>query len=168
MDVIETVTTRNEDFAAHQFTSGLRMMPSLKTIVIGCVDPRVDPTAVLGAQPGELAAIRNVGGRVTKRTLMELVMLRKVTQAAGSDLGPGWNLIVLQHTNCGITLLEDQPNLLSDYFELEENHLAEQTVGDPREAVAHDVAVLLSEPKLAGAQVSGFVYDVITGRLNAV
>ena len=168
MDVIETLTSRNEDFSAHQFTSGLRMMPSLKTIVIGCVDPRVDPTAVLGAQPGELAAIRNVGGRVTQRTMMELVMLRKVTQAAGSDLGPGWNLVVLHHTNCGITLLEDQPEMLADYFEVDENLLAEQAVGDPRAAVAHDIAVLRADPRLAGAHVSGLVYDVITGRVDAV
>ncbi len=97
MGVVETLTGRNADFAKTQFTEGLRMMPALKTIVIGCVDPRVDPEAVLGAEPGEIATIRNVGGRVTPRTLEEMMMLRKVTQAAGGDLGLGWEVIVLQH-----------------------------------------------------------------------
>ena len=45
MDIDKALIQRNADFAAHRFTSGLKMMPSLKTIVIGCVDPRVDPTA---------------------------------------------------------------------------------------------------------------------------
>jgi len=34
MDVVETLTSRNADFAANQFSSGLRLMLSLKTIVI--------------------------------------------------------------------------------------------------------------------------------------
>jgi carbonic anhydrase len=62
MDVVETLTGRNTDFAANRFSPGLRLMPSLKTIVIGCVDPRVDPNAVLGVAPGEVGTIRNVGG----------------------------------------------------------------------------------------------------------
>ncbi|MFD8076817.1 carbonic anhydrase [Streptomyces sp. NPDC059718] len=144
------------------------MMPALKTIVIGCVDPRVDPEAVLGAQQGEIAVIRNVGGRVTKRTLEELVMLRRVTQAAGADLGPGWELIVLQHTNCGIILLEDQPELLTPYFATDEAGLAEQAVSDPHAAIAHDVAALRAEARLEGVRVSGLLYDVSTGEVETV
>lgn len=168
MGVVETLTDRNAAFAKSGFTEGLRMMPALKTIVIGCVDPRVDPAAVLGAEQGEIAAIRNVGGRVTPRTLMELVMLRKVTQAAGADLGPGWELVVLHHTQCGIGLLEDQPELLADYFGTDAADLPAQAVGDARAAVAHDVAALRAETRLEGVRVSGLVYDVATGRVETV
>ncbi|MFE5136271.1 carbonic anhydrase [Streptomyces fagopyri] len=168
MGVVETLTDRNAEFAKNGFTEGLRMMPALKTIVIGCVDPRVDPAAVLGAEQGEIAAIRNVGGRVTPRTLMELVMLRKVTQAAGADLGPGWELVVLHHTQCGIGLLADQPELLADYFGTDAAGLPAQAVGDARAAVAHDVAALRAESRLEGVRVSGLVYDVETGRVETV
>ncbi|MFD8424900.1 carbonic anhydrase [Streptomyces sp. NPDC059668] len=168
MGVVETLTGRNADFAKTRFTEGLRMMPALKAIVIGCVDPRVDPEAVLGAGPGEIAAIRNVGGRVTPRTLEELAMLRKVTQSAGGDLGPGWELIVLHHTHCGITLLVDQPDLLAPYFETDEQGLAEQAVSDPRAALAHDVAALRAETRLGGVRVSGLLYDVATGTVEVV
>jgi carbonic anhydrase len=99
---------------------------------------------------------------------MELVMLRNVTQAAGADFGPGWELVVLHHTNCGITLLEDQPDMLSDYFEVDEKLLDEQAVGDPRAAVARDVGALHAETRLAGVRVSGLVYDVATGRVDTV
>ncbi|MEV7323789.1 carbonic anhydrase [Streptomyces sp. NPDC093970] len=168
MGVVETLTSRNADFTKTRFTDGLRMMPNLKTIVIGCVDPRVDPAVVLGAEQGDIAAIRNVGGRVTQRTLDELVMLRKVTQAAGADLGPGWELIVLQHTHCGITLLQNQPELLTPYFATDESGLAEQSVGDPRAALAHDVAALRGETRLEGVRVSGLLYDVATGEVETV
>jgi carbonic anhydrase len=168
VSVSEMLTTRNEDFAARQYTAGLRMMPSLKTIVIGCVDPRVDPAVVLGAAPGEIAAIRNVGGRVTPAVRREVAMLRQVTLAAGGDLGPGWELIVMHHTDCGITRLTGQPELLSAFFEVDENSLAELAVTNPREAVALDVAALRAEASVPGISVSGLVYDVATGLIETI
>ncbi|HEY0690471.1 MAG TPA: carbonic anhydrase [Kribbella sp.] len=168
MSVSELLTIRNKDFAAGRFTTGLRMMPSLKTIVIGCVDPRVDPIEVLGAEAGEIAAIRNVGGRVTPGVRREIAMLRKVTQAAGGDLGPGWELIVLHHTDCGITRLVDQPELLSAFLEVDENQLADQAVTDPRAAVALDVAALRAETSVPGVTVSGLVYDITTGVIETI
>jgi carbonic anhydrase len=166
--VSELLITRNESFAAYQFTSGLRMMPSLKTIVIGCADPRVDPAAVLGAEPGEIAAIRNVGGRVTPGVGRELVMLRQVTKAAGGDLGPGWELIVLHHTDCGITRLAGQPELLSAYFEVDHGDLADLAVADPHAAVARDVAALRADTSVPGVSVSGLIYDVATGLIETI
>ncbi|WP_406502415.1 carbonic anhydrase [Streptomyces sp. NBC_01602] len=168
MGVVETLTSRNADFAAKQFSSDLRLMPSLKTIVIGCVDPRVDPNAVLGVAPGEVATIRNVGGRVTPGLLREMVMLRKVVQAGGGDIGPGWEFVVLHHTDCGITRLEGQPEMLSEFFEMDQNQLAEQAVSDPEAAVAHDVAALRADTRLPGVRVSGLVYDVNTGLVDTV
>jgi carbonic anhydrase len=143
------------------------MMPLLKTIVIGCVDPRVEPSDVLGVELGEAAVIRNVGGRVTPALVQELAMLRKVTQAAGGDLGPGWELIVLHHTDCGITRLEGSPDLLVAFFDVDTERLGAKAVNDPRAAVAVDVAVLKADPSLPGEIVlSGLVYDVATGLIE--
>ena len=89
MDVLATLTQGNADFATHRFASGLRIIPSLKLFVIGCVDPRVDPTQVLGIDLGQAAVIRNIGGRVTAGVLKELALLRKLTQAAGGDFDRG-------------------------------------------------------------------------------
>jgi carbonic anhydrase len=55
----------------------LTILPSLKVFVIGCVDPRVAPSHVLGLELGEAATIRNIGGRVTSSVLDELVLLRR-------------------------------------------------------------------------------------------
>ena len=45
-------------------------------------------------------------------------MLRKVVQAGGGDIGPGWEFVVLHHTDCGITRLQGQPEMLSEFFEV--------------------------------------------------
>src|SRR5262249_24964395 len=102
MTVIETLIGRNADFVAHRFPPGLKLSPTLKTMLIGCVDPRVDPSLVLGLQLGEAAIIRNVGGRVTPATLKTMAMLGRVGQANGGGPRVGWNLVVLHHTDCGM------------------------------------------------------------------
>jgi carbonic anhydrase len=169
MSVAETLAARNADFAAHRFPGGMTLMPKLRTIVIGCVDPRVAPEDVLGLELGEAAEIRNVGGRVTPGLLAELAMLRKVTQAAGGDIGAGWELVVLHHTDCGITRLGGAPDLLGAFFGVAEDELPAKAIDDPRAAVAVDVAALRAAPGLDDAiVVSGLVYDVATGRVETV
>jgi carbonic anhydrase len=48
MGFIETIIERNETFARDGFSASLKIIPSAKTIVVGCLDPRVDPLDVLG------------------------------------------------------------------------------------------------------------------------
>jgi carbonic anhydrase len=169
MNVTQTLTRRNQTFAARHFRPGLSIMPSLRTMIIGCVDPRVDPLEVLGLQPGEAAVIRNVGGRITPGTLQTVVMLQEVARAHGAKPGGRFNLIVLHHTDCGIAALEDHPGMLADYFGIEPSQLANKAVNDPQAAVAVDVAALRNNPHLPPDwAVSGLVYDVHTGRAELV
>jgi carbonic anhydrase len=170
MSAGEQLTARNAAWAAEGFPGGgMKLMPKLKTIIIGCVDPRVVPESVLRIETGEAASIRNVGGRVTPAVLDELAMLRKVTQAAGGDIGEGWTLIVLHHTDCGITRLGGSPDLLAGFFGIAQDALPGKAVGDPRAAVAVDVAALRADDRLSDAiTVSGLVYDVETGRVETV
>jgi carbonic anhydrase len=94
---------RNADLAAQSFTAGLRINPLDNVMVIGCVDPRVDPAHVLGLAHGEAAVIRNVGGRITPATLRTMGMLAKVGQANADGKASGdWHLVVLHHTDCGM------------------------------------------------------------------
>ena len=84
-ELLQKLAQGNAGFSTHRFTSGLHIVPSLKVFIIGCVDPRVDPAQILGLELGEAAMIRNIGGRITSSVLDELVLLRKLTQAAGGD-----------------------------------------------------------------------------------
>src|SRR5436190_7791318 len=113
------LTERNAEFAATRFDAQLTINPSGNMMVIGCVDPRVDPCHVLGLANGEAAIIRNVGGRVTPATLRTMGMLGKVGAANAETHRPGdWNLVILHHTDCGMTDLAAFPDLLAEYFEI--------------------------------------------------
>ncbi len=166
---IDALTARNKDFAAQRFSTGLSLMPVLKTMVVSYVDPRVDPAHVLGLALGEAVVIRNVGGRITPATLQTMAMLRTIAQAGGASPGSGWNLVVLHHTDCGITSLEGHPDMLASYFGIGKEELETKAVADPRAAVKVDVAALKENPFLPGDFiVSGLVYDVATGLLDPI
>ncbi|MFE5033446.1 carbonic anhydrase [Streptomyces sp. NPDC056683] len=164
----DELVRRNAGFADGGSFAGLGLMPSGGLTVIGCVDPRVDPSDVLGLELGEAAVIRNVGGRVTPTTLRTLGMLSKVVQARTHGPRPGGvHYAVLHHTDCGITDLATFPDLLADYFEVPAGDLDTTAVTDPVAAVRVDVGIL--KRKLpAGVFVSGLVYDVATGLLDVV
>ncbi len=169
MTTFDTLVERNQDFASHEFSKDLSMMPILRAMIIGCLDPRVDPAHLLGLKPGEAVVIRNVGGRITPGTLQTMGMLGRIAQAEGANLGGEFHLIVLQHTHCGIAHLEGTPEMLASYFGIGKEGLLAKAVTDPRAAVAVDVAALKAIPALPGNWlVSGLVYDVATGLVEVV
>ena len=149
-DTVTTLTARNADFAQHSFVPGASMMPALMTMVIGCADPRVDPAHVLGLANGEALVIRNIGGRYTPATLQTMATLRMIAQAEGAAPGPGFNLIVLQHTDCGITRLGGHPDLLATTFGIDQADLPAKAVSDPRAAAIGRVAAAEGELMCAG------------------
>lgn len=169
MTTIDTLLDRNRRFAASGLPADLQLFPRLKTIVIGCVDPRADPAAVLGLRLGDALIIRNVGGRFTPDIFRTMAALRTIAEVEGTDPGPGWNLIVLHHTDCGITRLGEHPGLLAGVFGIAPADLGGKAVNDPAAAVAADVATIKATPFLpATFLVSGLVYDVTTGLTDVV
>jgi carbonic anhydrase len=163
------LSKRNEDFAASAFRADLRINPYGNMMVIGCVDPRVDPAHVLGLSNGEAAVIRNVGGRITPATLRTMAMLTKVSQANEDSRPAGaWNLVILHHTDCGMTDLASFPNLLAEYFEIPAHELEAKSVSDPVGSVRGDVGVVLAKIRRPASLVSGMVYDVSTGLVETV
>ena len=78
-------------------------------------------------------------------------------------------MIVLHHTDCGITRLAGDSAMLAHYFQIAEGGLKAKAVMDPRAAVAADVAALRAIPALPAAwMLSGLVYDVATGLVEVV
>src|SRR5580704_11345566 len=177
MNNLDSMLQRNKDFAAQQSAEGTlmpslpRALPNVKAIVIGCADMRVDPADILGLKPGEAVVMRNIGGRITPGLLEQLALLGRIGEVAGKIPGGGgeFHLIVLQHTDCGITRLVGDPALLAHFFQIQEAQLKTKAVTDPRAAVAADVAALRAIPALpSGWLISGLVYDVATGLVEAV
>ena len=177
MNSLDLMLQRNKDLAVQRSTAGTlmpplpRALPNLKAIIIGCADMRVDPVDVLGIKPGEAVVMRNIGGRITPGLLEQLGLLGRIGEVAGQIPGGGgeFHIIVLQHTDCGVTRLVGDPGMLAHYFQIPEAELKTKTVTDPRAAVAADVAALRAIPALPSAWlISGLVYDVATGLVEVV
>ena len=177
MNSLDLMLQRNKEFAAEQ-SAARALMPSLpeallnvKAVIIGCADMRVDPADILGIKPGEAVVMRNIGGRITPGLLEELGLLGRIGEVAEKIPGGGgeFHLIVLQHTDCGITRLVGNPDMLAHYFQIQETQLKAKTVLDPRAAVAADVAALRAISALPSQWlISGLVYDVATGLVEVV
>ena len=177
MNDLESMLERNKDFAARQSAAGTlmpslpRALPNVRAIIIGCADMRVDPAHVLGIKPGEAVVMRNIGGRITPGLLQQLGLLGRIGEVAGEIPGGGgeFHLVVLHHTDCGITRLAGDSAMLTRYFQIQEGELKAKAVTDPYVAVAVDVALLRTIPALpAEWLVSGLVYDVATGLVEIV
>jgi len=177
MNILDSLLERNKDFAARQSGTGTlmpslpRALPNVRAIIIGCADMRVDPAHVLGIKPGEAVVMRNIGGRITPGLLEQLALLGRIGDFAGEVPGGGaeFHLIVLQHTDCGITRLAGDPAMLTRYFQAQEGELQKKKVTDPRAAVAVDVALLRAIPEVPSEwQISGLVYDAATGLVEIV
>jgi carbonic anhydrase len=169
MTPLDTLIQRNNDFAAHRFTTGLAIMPTLRTMILSCADPRVDPAHLFELAPGEAVVLRNVGGRITPGTLQLMRMLMQVPTSASTAVNSAFTLIVLHHTDCGITRLASNTTMMADYFGIAPEAVPGKAIMDPHAAVAVDVTALWSNPTLPGTLVvSGVVYDVATGRVEVV
>lgn len=178
-NTIDTLLQRNHEFATHRFVAGLTLRTTLQTIIISCVDPRVDPAHLLGLEPGEAVVLRNVGGRVTPGTVQELRMLVQIptvtadanpaSAPTGENASAPFHLIVLQHTDCGITQLASNTALMADYFGIPATELPAKVILDPRAAVVSDVAALRAIRGLPPTLVTvGLVYDTETGLVDVV
>lgn len=177
MNYFDSKLQRNKDFAAEQSAAGTlmpslpRALPNVRAIIIGCADMRADPALVLGLKPGEAVVMRNIGGRITPGLLEQLGLLGRIGELAGEMPGGRgeFHIIVLQHTDCGITRLAGDTAMLARYFQIQESQIKTRAVMDPRAAVVHDVASLRAVPALPGKWlVSGLVYDVATGLVEVV
>jgi carbonic anhydrase len=177
MNTLDSLLERNKAFVAQQSTAGTLMpslpkaLPYVKAVIIGCADMRVDPAYVLGIKPGEAVVMRNIGGRVTPGLLEQLGLLGRIGEVAGEIPGGGgeFHLVILQHTDCGMSRLADDPAMLAHYFQIPEADLKAKAVTDPRAAVATDVDLLRAIPGLPGAWlISGLVCDTPTGLVETV
>ena len=177
MNYFEYMVERNKEFAAKQtvartlMPSLQRALPNVRAVIIGGADMRVDPAHVFGIKPGEAVVLRNIGGRITPGLLEQLGLLGRIGEVAGEIPGGGgeFHLVVLQHTDCGITRFVGDTDMLTHHFQIQEAELKTKAVNDPRAAVAIDVAELRAIPALPGAWlISGLVYDVATGLIEIV
>jgi carbonic anhydrase len=166
---IEELIERNRRFAEHDYAT-VPSSPRLKTCVVTCPDPRVDPAQVLGLELGDAAVVRAAAGRVSPIVLQQLLFLAQTAAAIGQSQ-EGLELILMQHTDCGIThfLGEEHRDMLAAFLGCEADELDAKSPADPYQGVRVDIQALAANPFIpASLSVTGVVYDVATGHIEVV
>jgi carbonic anhydrase len=162
---------RNEEFARGYAPMALAL-PTSQTLIVTCLDHRIDPAMVLGLQPGDAPVIRNAGGRVTPAVIEDIAYLAYLAgQLSGGQGAPDtlFEVAVIQHTQCGTGFLADPAfrRQAATATGLSEAALEACAVPDPHATVKADVERLLTSPLLSPkVSVSGHVYDIATGRVT--
>lgn len=168
MSSLPTLIDRNRGFA-DGFTAGeLPVLPKLRTVVLACIDARVDPAHVLGLVLGDAVVARNNGGRVTRAFIDEMatiaVMVARMTGVGEAS----FDIVVMQHTQCGAERLADPAfqATLKDKLGVD---VSESAITDQRADLLIDLDRLRDAPQLPGTlTVSALLYDVRSGRVEEI
>ncbi|KAJ7356921.1 carbonic anhydrase [Mycena albidolilacea] len=137
--------------------------------IIACCDPRVDPYAKLGLKNGEAVIIRNAGGSAVD-AVRSITVLQHGIAVTGE-------IAVFHHTDCGMTKvttdrmreLVKTANPGRDDVAATVDSMDFYHILDVEESVKSDVKFLAENPLiLKGTKLSGWVYDVETGKISKV
>ena len=151
----------NDRYAAQFDRSSLPLPPGRKLAVLACMDARLTVEDALGLRTGDAHIIRNAGGLATDDAIRSLVISQHLL---GTE-----EVIVVEHTGCGMLTFEDEPV---------REQIAEttgETVDLPLRPFANleanlraQVERIRSHPWVKDVPVSGLVYEVESGRLRQI
>ncbi|HEX2029715.1 MAG TPA: carbonic anhydrase [Nitriliruptorales bacterium] len=163
MALVDELIEANDRFAVGFDAGDLPSPPRRRVVVLTCMDSRLHPEDFLGFGMGDAHVIRNAGGRASPDAIRSLVI-------SSRELGTR-RLVVIHHTDCGMLTLtnEDLRTTLREDAGVDATDIDFLPFSDLEGSVREDVETIVSSPLLAsGLEVSGFVYDVETGRIRQV
>lgn len=177
----QEIIDANAGYAAGFDKGDLALPPARGFAILTCMDARLDPAKYAGLAEGDAHVIRNAGGRASDDAIRSLVISHKLLGTKE------W--FVIHHTDCGMQLfdgdiiaglLETSRHTASFDGQTWTNQKEEggTTAGhyvqwlnfrDLAKSVVDDVRRIREHPLTPDdVPVSGFIYDVRTGRLLPV
>jgi len=152
----------NASFASAFVATDRAAPPTRRVAVLACMDARLRPEEALGLALGEAHVIRNAGGRVTDDVVRSLVLSSGVLGTREAA--------VVHHTDCGLlgATNEDLRAHVAEATGSEVGEIDFLPFDDAERALLDDVRAIARDARLAFDAVSGFLYDVRTGRLREV
>jgi carbonic anhydrase len=128
--------------------------PRLHTVILTCMDARIDPVALFGLAPGDVHVLRNAGARATPDVLRSLALSQAI-------LGTR-EVLVLGHTGCGLFRRTEAE--LAEVIRSKSGRKPGTEMGvfqNLDEAVVRTVEELRRCPFLANRdRIHGYVYDL--------
>lgn len=129
--------------------------PRKRTAIVACMDPRVDPLRIIGAEVGDVHIIRNAGAIVTTDVVRSLI---GSTRLLGVD-----RIQVMMHTDCGAQ------GLTQEIVEAQLGPIPYEIHGfdSLEDELRRGVERLRSEPLIEAPRgITGHVYDLATGQVR--
>ncbi|WP_405801486.1 beta-class carbonic anhydrase [Streptomyces sp. NBC_01506] len=152
----------NNTVYAEAFAGPLSLPPSRRLAVVACMDARLDIYRILGLQDGEAHVIRNAGGAVTDDAIRSLAISQRQLETR--------EIILIHHTDCGMLTFTDD-----DFRRDIENETgirpewAAEAFTDLEDDVRQSIRRIITSPFIPHKKaIRGFIFDVVTGRLNPV
>jgi len=168
MSSTPTLLTRNRKFSENFDDADLPILPKLRTVVLGCVDARVDPAHVLGLELGDAVVMRNNGGRVTPEVIDELVALTFMVAKMSDGEPHEFEVVIMQHTQCGAERFAD-PNLQKELKTQTGVDVSTVAITDHEQSLKGDIELLCNTPEIPEyVVISGYIYDVQSGSVREV
>ncbi len=168
MTDVQTLIDRNLEFANSFDQGDLKILPRLSTLVVTCLDARVDPAHFLGLELGDAVVMRNVGGRVTDEVIEHIAILQVLVGQLGGG-SDAFEVAIIHHTDCGASRFTN-PQLrqkLGQAAGTSEGAIEKLAITDPQTSVAEDLERLRAAPTLPDELiVAGYVYDVTDGHVR--
>lgn len=170
MSDLEILLKRNQAFAS-TYAGKQPIMPRFNTMVLTCVDARIDPAHFMKLNLGEALVFRNAGARVTADLELELGILWTMAQKMGGDRFQGFELAIVHHTDCGFERLANPElaGLLSKKLAVSPDQIAEMAVADHIGRIQTDIERLRHSSIVPDTlTVSGHIYDVDSGLIQQI
>ena len=162
---------RNRIFADRFDKGNLTIRPRMSTILLTCVDSRVDPAHLMGLGLGDAVVMRNAGGRITPAVMKDLAVLGVLAANMPGAGAMQPQLVVIQHTDCGMSRLANPPiqEQVAKKLDLSPDDVMAMAITDPAASVQENIEQLRRTPGTPDQLVvSGFVYDVSNGTISQV
>ena len=163
MTVAQEFQKANDAYASSFSKGNLPMPPARHVAVLTCMDARLLPARFLGLEEGDAHVILNAGGRASEDAIRSLAISQ---QLLGTN-----EVVVIHHTDCGMLTFsnEDLRKKLKQELNADAEHIDFLPFKNLEQSVRDDVATIKNSPLLLKIiEVSGFIYDVKSGRLLPV
>lgn len=170
MSDLQQFIKRNQAFAA-DYTNDLTIMPKFNTIVLTCVDARIDPAHFLQLNLGDALVFRNAGGRVTNELELEIGILWNMMQKMSERKHPSFSLAFIHHNDCGFERLANPQiaRILSQKLGIDQDKIQKMSVADHESYIRLDIQRLKHSELIPNDLiVSAHMYDVHSGLLAEI
>lgn len=127
------------------------------------MDARLHPEKALGLSIGDSHVIRNAGGRISDDALRSLSISQ---QLLGTN-----EVYIIHHSDCGMLTFknEDIRGLLKERLGADASSIDFLAFPNLKQSVLDDIAIVKASSLInPSTPITGFIYDVHTGKLDQV